>query len=68
MSGEIYRLKMKVGHRFGWCKPEPTLVDPEYVWCHWCGMRGHRTIIDEVRVAEAMAQKQSEPYVETGES
>lgn len=55
--GAWYRFWMKLAHRFGFCYPKPSLVDPENVWCQWCGMRGRRLIIDEVKVAAAIAQK-----------
>jgi hypothetical protein len=43
MSGELYRFKMRVAHRFGYCKPDPSFVQEGAVWCHWCGMRGRVT-------------------------
>ena len=43
MSGELYRAKMRVAHRLGFCWPKPVQGRPPEahdVWCHWCGMRG----------------------------
>ena len=52
MSGELYRAKMRVIHRFGLCWPQPVAVEPGRVWCHWCGMRGHRTTAEQLAAAE----------------
>lgn len=43
-NGRLYRLVMRAMHRFGWCYPELVPVEPGYVWCHWCGMRGRRAL------------------------
>lgn len=37
-----YRPTMRLIHRLNWCWMEPTPVDPNRAWCHWCGMRGRR--------------------------
>ena len=42
MSGELYRAKMRLIHRFGLCWPQPVAVEEGRVWCHWCGMRGSK--------------------------
>lgn len=55
MTGKIYRVVMRLGHRFGWCFPRPVAVEPGYVWCHWCGMRGRRP---DLRAASAVAEMQ----------
>lgn len=47
LYGTTYRAIMRTAHRLGFCHAKPTLIDPENVWCHWCGMRGHRTIIGD---------------------
>ena len=39
-TGRIYRPVMRLAHRFGFCFPSDVAVEPGYVWCHWCGMRG----------------------------
>ena len=54
--GHWYQARMRIAHRFGYCYPEPTLINPENVWCHWCGMRGHRAIVDEATIAAAMSR------------
>lgn len=40
LKGRPYRLLMRFGHRHGWCFPQRSEVQPQMVWCHWCGMRG----------------------------
>jgi hypothetical protein len=52
-SGRIYRPTMRFMHRLGWCFPEPTQMGAGNVWCHWCGMRGHRTAAEAIRRAVA---------------
>lgn len=42
LNGRIYRPVMRIMHRFGWCWPTASPIEPGYVWCHWCGMRGKR--------------------------
>jgi hypothetical protein len=41
-NGWIYRPVMRFMHRLGWCWPTPSPIEPGYVWCHWCGMRGKK--------------------------
>lgn len=43
MTGAWYRFRMRLAHRFGYCKPNPEAVEEGFVWCHWCGMRGRVT-------------------------
>lgn len=40
LNGRPYRFVMRLMHRHGWCYPSRTLIQPQMVWCHWCGMRG----------------------------
>lgn len=45
MSGSMYRAKMRLAHRFGFCWPQHTPIegpDSGLVWCRWCGMRGRK--------------------------
>ena len=56
ISGAWYRLRMRVVHRFGYCKPDPVAVEEGVVWCHWCGLRGRvTTIAQRQRAADEMS-------------
>lgn len=59
MIGAWYRLRMRVAHHFGYCKPDPVAVEDGFVWCHWCGMRGRVTTATqrEQAAAEMSAQR-----------
>ena len=55
LNGRVYRPVMRVMHRWGWCYPQSTLVEPRTVWCHWCGMRGSKPRpLDEDAIAQKM--------------
>lgn len=69
IEGKWHRFWMKLSHRFGFCYPEPMLVDPELVWCHWCGMRGKRLVVDFEKVrAEMEAKMRASRHHNGGES
>jgi hypothetical protein len=56
-SGRIYRPVMRLMHKHGWCFPISSPIELDYVWCHWCGMRGNRPESSDVllaRMASAM--------------
>lgn len=53
--GRWYRLRMRVGHRYGFCYPETSNVEPGAVWCHWCGMRGRKPVWEEAIAAKLAA-------------
>jgi hypothetical protein len=43
----LYRLVMRIAHRWHWCymQPCPQIeVDWQTFWCHWCGAR-HRKYV-----------------------
>lgn len=40
--GRWYRVRMRAGHRLGWCFPRGIPVEPGLVYCDWCGLSGHR--------------------------
>lgn len=47
IRGYLYRIVMKLSHKFNWhyMKPSPHLERGKiHLWCHWCGVRG--TIVD----------------------
>lgn len=43
LGGVIYRVVMRIAHRFNWHyarKHGPLYPDGDYqLWCHWCGFR-----------------------------
>jgi hypothetical protein len=52
--GWLYRVRMRIAHRLGYCYPEPVAVEPGRVWCHWCGMRGQRFHVTIAELRERM--------------
>lgn len=47
MKWRLYRLVMRLAHRYHWCymKPMP-IIEPDWqqYWCQWCGNRHIRYI------------------------
>ena len=40
MSGWVYRLVMRVAHKFNWHYAPPIYPEGDtHLWCKWCGFR-----------------------------
>ena len=40
LRGRLYRVVMKVAHKYHWHYAPPSYPDGEtLLWCHWCGFR-----------------------------
>ena len=40
MKGKLYRIIMKISHRYNWHYAPPCYPDGDtQLWCKWCGMR-----------------------------
>jgi len=40
MSGYLYRITMRITHRFNWHYAPPVYPEGDtHLWCKWCGFR-----------------------------
>ena len=50
LRGRVYRLVMKIAHKYNWHYAPPIYPDGDtHLWCQWCGFRQTIKVRDRSR-------------------
>ena len=61
MKGIVYRLIMRIAHRYNWHYAPPIYPDGDtQLWCMWCGFRQTVRRIDEVNRKAARVMREGD--------
>ena len=59
LHGLVYRVAMRIGHRFNWHYAPPIYPEGDVqLWCQWCGFRQTIKRSNTPHISSALAAKE----------